>query len=56
MVEVFGARTTVHFSPKDLGLRAGIWDHFRTVRGWVFGVVFRQSKIEFLRLFSDGPD
>ena len=30
MVEVFGVETTVHFSPKDLGLNAGI---FRTVFG-----------------------
>ena len=56
MVEVFGARTTVHFSPKDLGLRGGIWDYFQTVRGWIFGAVFEQPGIEFPKLFSNGPD
>ena len=40
MVEVFGAGTVVHLSPKDLGLNSGIWDCFHTIRGWILGVVF----------------
>ena len=33
MVEVFGAGSATHFSPKYLGLNAGLWDCFRIVQG-----------------------
>ena len=53
MVEVFGAGSTVHFSSKDLGLNARLWDCFRIVRGWIFEDVLGQSIIKILGLFPD---
>ena len=55
MVEVFGARMVVHFSPKDLGQNAGFlglfsdsqeskfWDCFRIFRSWIMRLIFRLS-------------
>ena len=42
MVGVFGARMAVHFSPKDLGLSAG-----------VSGTVFGQSGLDYFGQLQD---
>ena len=54
MVEVFGAGTTMHFNPKDLGLNAGIWDCFEQFRLNLW-TVFGQSEAEFFGLFWAVP-
>ena len=43
MVEIVGAKTAVHFSPKDLGLNVGF---FRFLE---------QPGTDFLGLFSNSP-
>ena len=53
IVKVFGAKSSVHFSSNNLGLNAGLWDYFWTVRGWIFGVVLGYSGTEISRMFSD---
>ena len=39
MVEIVGAGTAVHCSPKDLGLNVGFWGLFWVVLGVVFGLL-----------------
>ena len=48
MVGMVGVGMAEHFSPKDLGLKAGLLDCLRTVLELSFGVVFEQSGAEFL--------
>ena len=40
MVEILGAGTAVHFSPKDLGLNAGFFGQFWAVLGLIFGLLW----------------
>ena len=42
-----GAGMAEHFSPKDLELKARLWDCLRTILGLSFGAVFEQSEAEF---------
>ena len=63
MVELFGAGTVMHFSPKDLGMNAGFsglfsnspglnfQGCFRTVRKLIFGTVFGQSRLNLWTVF-----
>ena len=63
MVEVFGAKTTMHFSFKDLGLNVGLsglfldspevklQDYFWTVRSWIMKLIFVLSLCTILCVF-----
>ena len=55
MVKAIGARTTVHFSPKSLGLNARFLGLYSDSPGMDFEAVFRQSEIEIPVLFSGSP-
>ena len=48
MVEVFGAKSAVHFSPKDLGLNVRLRGYFWTVRSWIMRLIFGLSMCTFL--------
>ena len=51
MVEIIGVDTTVHFSPKDLGLNAGFSGLFFNNSELHFQNCFRTVRTEFMDYF-----